>query len=95
MQIVDMAILVSSTKARDHKNIISCIRYFSVNLEHAQFKKGNEDKSGLTTLEAVPPGQHPSNINPTESDGGSPKILLISAPNNGIMAYCAKHPKSI
>jgi hypothetical protein len=47
--------------------------------------KGKKGKH--TTLEAVPPGQQPSNIKPTESDGGSPRILLISNAKDGIIVY--------
>lgn len=49
----------------------------------------------LTTLDAVPPGQHESNIKPTETEGGSPKDLLIINPRAGIIVYWATHPKSI
>lgn len=49
----------------------------------------------LTTLEAVPPGQQPSNIKPTEREGESPKNLLIISPKAGIIEYWAMHPKSI
>jgi hypothetical protein len=41
----------------------------------------------LTTLEAVPPGQQPSNINPTEKEGGSPNALLTISPKAGIIVY--------
>lgn len=41
----------------------------------------------LTTLDAVPPGQQESKINPTEIAGGSPKDLLIMYPKAGIMVY--------
>lgn len=40
-----------------------------------------------TTLEAVPPGQQPSSIKPTERDGGRPRILLMMAAKDGMIVY--------
>ena len=49
------------------------------------------DKDGiridLTTLDAVPPGQQPSNIKPTETEGARPKNLLMNNPKAGIIVY--------
>ena len=41
----------------------------------------------LTTLDAVPPGQQASNIKPTETEGDSPKALLMINPRDGIIVY--------
>lgn len=46
-------------------------------------------------MEAVPPGQQPSNIKPTEREGESPKILLIANAEAGIIVYWAKQPNNI
>lgn len=58
-------------------------------------KPDSADRDSLTTLDAVPPGQHPSRMRPAERDGGSPSAWLTSTPNAGIMVYCAAHPNRI
>ena len=55
--------------------------------------KGKIDEH--TTLEAVPPGQQPSNIKPTEREGESPKVLLITNAEAGIIVYWATQPNNI
>lgn len=52
-------------------------------------------KETLTTVDAAPPGQQPSKIKPTERDGESPKVLLITIAKVGIIVYCATHPNRI
>ena len=49
----------------------------------------------LTTLDAVPPGQHPSRMRPAERDEGSPSARLMIDPTAGIIVYCAAHPNKI
>lgn len=59
--------------------------------KHASTKNFNlvniYERISLTTLEAVPPGQQPSNIKPTEREGESPNDLLTINAKTGIIVY--------
>mmetsp|Transcript_6501 Transcript_6501/g.21913 ORF Transcript_6501/g.21913 Transcript_6501/m.21913 type:complete len:277 (+) Transcript_6501:412-1242(+) len=50
----------------------------------------------VTTLDAVPPGQHPTKINPAASDAASPKnVRAIKNASVGITVYCNATPMPI
>ena len=44
------------------------------------------------TLDAVPPGQHPTRITPIASSVGNENNLQSSHARNGMIVNCAKHP---
>mmetsp|Transcript_21532 Transcript_21532/g.32494 ORF Transcript_21532/g.32494 Transcript_21532/m.32494 type:complete len:224 (+) Transcript_21532:354-1025(+) len=46
-----------------------------------------------TKLLAVPPGQHPTNINPAARPGGSLRSLDITSPSKGMIVYWANTPE--
>ena len=39
-------------------------------------------------LEAVPPGQHATNIRPTANSAGNPIAIATSQPESGMIVYC-------
>jgi hypothetical protein len=49
----------------------------------------------VTTLLAVPPGQHPTNIKPTATEGCTGNTLPIRNPRKGMMVYCKATPNAI
>lgn len=66
----------------------------SYSMKKSKCQIDNENEK-ITTLDAVPPGQHASRMRPTERDGGSPSALLTIAPKAGIIVYLATQPNSI
>lgn len=63
------------------------LKYASIEFMISMAPEKKDRQRALTTLEAVPPGQQPSNINPTAKEGGSPKALLTISPKAGIIVY--------
>ena len=53
--------------------------------------KLERDKNTIT-LEAVPPGQHDTKINPTLKKGVKSNALPNSHPKKGIIVYCKNKP---
>ena len=47
------------------------------------------------TFDAVPPGQHATNIKPTAKEASRFNNFAIPQPTKGITVYCAKAPKPI
>lgn len=63
------------------------LKYASIEFMISMVPEKKDRQRALTTLEAVPPGQQPSNINPTEKEGGSPNALLTNSPKAGMIVY--------
>src|SRR5690606_8986969 len=48
----------------------------------------------VITLEAVPPGTHPTNTTPTASSGGNRKKYANKNPSKGIIVNCTRTPNN-